>query len=211
MKSSFDRDYYENGIQAGVSCYENYRWLPDLTLPMAQAMVAHLGLSEADTILDFGCAKGFVVKALRIMGLNAYGVDVSEYAIAQADESTKKFIRVIQPGVVPYEDGGLPWSCIIAKDVFEHLTEDEAKTALRSFSNLTNKLFVVVPLGDGERYVIPEMEKDVTHKIRQPAEWWMDRITQAGFRNVAFSYAVPGIKENWTSRYPKGNGFFIAE
>ena len=35
------------------------------------------------TVLDAGCAMGFLVEALRRRGVEAYGVDISEYAIAR--------------------------------------------------------------------------------------------------------------------------------
>ena len=35
MKIKYDKDYYENGVAKGISGYENYRWIPELTYPMA--------------------------------------------------------------------------------------------------------------------------------------------------------------------------------
>jgi 2-polyprenyl-3-methyl-5-hydroxy-6-metoxy-1,4-benzoquinol methylase len=37
--------------------------------------------SEPKTALDAGCAWGFLVEAFRKRGVEAYGVDISEYAI----------------------------------------------------------------------------------------------------------------------------------
>lgn len=210
-KSLFDRDYYENGVAAGVSCYTDYRWLPEMTIPMARAIRDHLGLTREDAILDYGCAKGFLVKALRMEGFRAFGADVSEYAIKQADEFTAPFVRLIQPGeAVPLWTPDVAWSWIIAKDVLEHLTEDEIRGALRMFRKHSDAVFIVVPLGDGERYVIPEMEKDVTHKTRQTLAWWEAELNAAGFVVAVAEYAVPGIKEKWTNAYPEGNGFIMA-
>lgn len=208
LSDQFDRDYFENGIAAGVSCYTNYRWLPELTVPMARAIARHMLLTREELVLDFGCAKGYLVKALRQDGFLAYGADISPYAISQADEGVRNLLSLVAPGEVPRGS----WDCIIAKDVLEHATEDDLPNILRAFHRSGARLFVVVPLGDGNgRYVIPEMEKDVTHRIRQPAEWWAHRIYEAGYSFVWTDYALPGIKENWTTRYPEGNGFFTAQ
>ena len=67
----YDADYFLRGKQTGRSLYENYRWLPDLTIPMVAAMIRHLGIKPDDKILDFGCARGYVVKAFREMGYRA--------------------------------------------------------------------------------------------------------------------------------------------
>lgn len=200
--SEFTREYYENGKRLGLSCYENYRWLPELTIPMAEALVAQLGIEEKDFILDYGCAKGYLVKALRGMGYNAWGLDISEYAISQADPETKPYLYL-----GPNFTGTFAW--IICKDVLEHIEEKELhETLVRLRYNCLN-LFVVVPLGHGNAYTIPEMEKDVTHRIRQPLWWWGAELEKAGFKSIRSAFSMPGIKEAWTRKFPFGNGFLV--
>lgn len=43
-------------------------------------------------VLEIGCAKGFVVQDLRDMGVDAWGLDVSEYAIGEADPSVQPYL-----------------------------------------------------------------------------------------------------------------------
>ena len=81
----YDEDYFENGIKTGKSCYENYRWLPELTIPMAMTIIDLLKIQRFETVLDFGCAKGYLVKAFKLLYRNAFGVDASPYAIANCD------------------------------------------------------------------------------------------------------------------------------
>ena len=81
MKTKFDKDYYTDGIAKGLSCYENYRWIPELTYPMAHAFFNFLNFKKKSNVLEFGCAHGFLIKCLIDYGVNAYGVDISEYAI----------------------------------------------------------------------------------------------------------------------------------
>src|SRR6187551_3121714 len=44
-------------------------------------------------VLDVGCAKGFLVENLRDYGVDAFGVDNSEYAISEVREDIKPFCR----------------------------------------------------------------------------------------------------------------------
>ena len=37
MKTKFNKDYYTDGIANGLSCYENYTWIPELTYPIDHA------------------------------------------------------------------------------------------------------------------------------------------------------------------------------
>lgn len=199
----FTKDYYENGREKRLSCYKDYRWLPELTLPMARSIVDQLQIPQDARILDFGCAKGYLVKALRLMGYQAFGVDISAYAIGAADKEVRPYLALIEPGD---DTGEYDWA--IAKDVLEHVPEKDLLRILNSIR--AQRLFVVVPLGDGNGYLIPEMEQDVTHKIWQPLEWWVSSLRSAGFRWITNAYHMPGVKEKWTNKYPRGNGFLVA-
>lgn len=55
----YNQEYFEEGIRAGVSCYENYRWMPEMSILMASSIIKHLELKEGGTVLGFGCSKGF--------------------------------------------------------------------------------------------------------------------------------------------------------
>ena len=85
----FNEDYYERGAETGKSLYSHYRWIPELTLPMCHHIALYTKLTNKQKILDFGCAKGYTVHGLRMLGYKAFGVDVSEYAVMKAPEETK--------------------------------------------------------------------------------------------------------------------------
>ena len=206
----FDADYFEHGKQLGLSCYENYRWLPALTIPMVAALIKQLGIRRTDTILDFGCAKGFVTKAFRMLGHDCKGCDISEYALDRADEITREHLCLVTGGAIPRRPDGKAWDWIIAKDVLEHLTHDQIDYTLAEFAAGACNVFAAVPLGDGARFVIPEMEHDVTHVTREPLQWWEDRFRRHGFDRVSGRHEMRGIKQHWVDDYPLGNGFITA-
>jgi cyclopropane fatty-acyl-phospholipid synthase-like methyltransferase len=52
---------------------------------VAQDIVDHFGLKLGDRVLDIGCAKGFLVKDLLALGIDAYGIDVSKYALMNCE------------------------------------------------------------------------------------------------------------------------------
>src|SRR5437870_13556529 len=45
-------------------------------------------------VLDVGCAKGFLVECLRDRGVEAYGFDISEYAISQVRRDVRPYCKV---------------------------------------------------------------------------------------------------------------------
>src|SRR5258707_14813955 len=46
------------------------------------------------SVLDAGCAIGLLVETLRDRGVQAYGVDISEYAISQVPAALRPYCRV---------------------------------------------------------------------------------------------------------------------
>jgi SAM-dependent methyltransferase len=197
----YDRDYYECGVESGKSCYNNYRWIPELTIPMCFRMIEYLKISEGNKILDFGCAKGFSVKAFRLLNRECWGYDISEYAINSAPSEITDFLS----SDLGSFDVTFDW--VIAKDVLEHISYEQIDDILLQLFLKSKNIFAVVPLGDGHRYNVPAYELDKTHVIRENKSWWIEKFIKAGFNNVSFSYRVPGIKENW-KHYKDGNGFF---
>lgn len=200
----FNREYFEDGVRNRVSAYENYRWMPERTIREASSIINNI---QFNSVLDYGCAKGFMVYALRLLGKDAYGVDVSEYAITNCHEKVKKYLEVINS--VEELFGG--WDLIIAKDVLEHIPKEIIPSVLSEFRCRCKNLFVAVPLGDGKRYRIREYEMDVTHIVREPEEWWLTTIVDAGFKIKYFDYEFGHLKENWTKPHPYGNAFIVAE
>lgn len=202
MKNLYDREYFENGISSGVSCYVNYQWMPELTLLMCKSIIDFCKINNRDTILDYGCAKGFLVKAMMQLGYDCYGVDISEYAVQKCDPSVRDRIEILTEGKLKNYD------FIVCKDVLEHISYNSLSTILCRLRRSCKKLFVVVPLGENGKYVIEEYEKDITHVIREDLAWWLKALSDAGFQDIKSSYSVRGIKDKW-SMYDKGNGFFV--
>lgn len=201
MKNLYNENYYERGIENGVSCYTNYSWLPELTIPMAATMIEYLGIKRNEKILDFGCAKGYLVKAFRLLHREAYGFDISDYARKNCHMDIKKYILNQLGGVYDW---------LIAKDVLEHIGYNEIDEWMSKISKITKKAFIIVPLGTNGKYVVPAYELDITHIIREDLNWWTSLFENNGFCVTKAEYKVPYIKENW-SKWEKGNGFFVIE
>ncbi len=204
--SQFDRDYYEDGVRKGVSGYEGYKWLPTRSLSEAISITEKINFNS---VIDYGCAKGFMVHALSLLGKHAKGVDISEYAVTNCMPQVKNKLHLIRnvSDMQSLEKVDL----VIAKDVLEHLDEKAIEIALKVFGVMCDTVFIVVPLGDGNgRFRIREYEIDKTHVTREDEEWWINKITQAGFALRSFNYHFGDVKSNW-KEHKYGNGFFVAD
>ena len=209
--SRYDEEYFENGVVTGVSGYINYRWIPDLTLPMSHYLIKQLKIEDGATVLDFGCAKGFLVKALRLLGVEAYGVDVSEYAISQVPAEVAKYCRLII-GCADAQCFSRKYDWLISKDVFEHIPETDLRILLENATGSVKNIFVAVPLGRDDvsnKFIIPAYDNDVTHITIKSEEWWHRLFVNCGWDVVEFHYTFKGLKENWTAAWSNGNGFYV--
>lgn len=201
----YDADYFLRGKQTGKSLYEDYRWLPELTVPMVASIVSHCGIRPTDTVLDFGCARGYVVRAFREMGYNAYGYDISEWALDNADPSVYHHLTRFPERVFEVQ-----YDWVVTKDVLEHV-KTAASTVWRLQDAARVGVFAVVPLSlnNGVPYEVPEYEHDVTHIHRLTLATWVGFFLRPGWR-VEAAYRVAGVKDSY-ARYERGNGFITAK
>jgi len=160
----------------------------------------------ANNVAVHNCAKGYLVHALRQLGFNAYGQDISKYAIENCHPEVKDY--------VDYEEKNMGFQYVICKDVMEHVPEDYVLNTLRVIksSMMADKdkreALFVIPLGDDDKFRIREYEMDVTHVTKKDEDWWINKFKQAGFEIVDFKYRFGDIKKKWQS-YEHGNGFFF--
>jgi SAM-dependent methyltransferase len=201
-KNQFDKDYYENGVKRGISGYENYKWIPTRSIPEAITICENINFQS---VLDFGCAKGFLVHALTLLGKEAIGVDISEYALSTSLEQVKDKLFMLDR---PLSEMGFKVDLLIAKDVLEHIPEEHIDETLSEFYEVCDQAFLVIPLGDNDAFRIREYEIDKTHVTRKDEEWWINKIKKAGFKLTSFNYEFGNVKEKWIPQYKHGNGFF---
>jgi SAM-dependent methyltransferase len=206
MNNSFyDENYFQHGIETGKSNYQNYRWVPELTIPMAMTTIDYLGIKKGQSVLDFGCALGYLVKALRLLHREAWGVDISEYALSNLDKAVENFcFHVSDLYVMPKNK----YDFCIAKDVFEHLQKSSLEETLASIIK-ARILFVVVPLGKEGVFTAPANRIDKSHVICEELKWWEGSFLKTGWQLQRKScYKIEGIKDAYYKEYPKAHGFF---
>jgi hypothetical protein len=202
--SFYDEHYYEHGIESGKSAYVNYRWSPELTIPMAMTIVDYLGIKQSDKVLDFGCAKGYLVKALRLLNRQAYGYDVSTYALSHVPEDVREYCSNGK-----YMLDVFKYDYIIAKDVFEHLSPLQLEELFQEID--FNKLFVVLPLGNNGEYIAPANNMDKSHILCLSKEEWNSLFMKNNLTITEFTYMIKGIKDSYYSNHPEAHGFWVLE
>ncbi len=146
-----------------------YRWgekvWEELFAMMAREIAARLHPVSA---LDAGCAVGFLVKALQDRGVDAEGVDVSDFAIAQVPAEIRSRCRV---GSIT-EELGRDYDLVTCIEVLEHLEPAEAPAAV---ANLCRHGRAVLFSST------PDHFDEVTHVNVRPSWYWASLFARSGF------------------------------
>ena len=119
-------------------------------------------------VLDAGCALGMLVEAFWDRGIQADGIDVSTYAIANVRPDMREYCRV---GSIadPLEGSYDLVTCI---EVLEHMPAAEAEAAIRNLTAVTDTiLFSSSP---------DDFDEPTYINVRPPLSW-MQLFAQHGF------------------------------
>ncbi len=140
------------------------------------------------TVLDAGCAMGFLVEELRQREVETWGIDISEYAIGR-----------VHPEIQPYcwvgsvtEPFPKTYDLIVCIEVLEHLPAAEAERAVANLcAHADDILFSSTPVD----------YQEATHFNVQPPEYWAEIFARQGFiRDVEFDAR---FITDWAVRFRK--------
>ncbi|MBI3316261.1 MAG: hypothetical protein HYZ87_04735, partial [Candidatus Omnitrophica bacterium] len=89
----FGKEYFDGDRLYG---YGGYNYHPRFWTDTVRRFCDHYRLTEDASVLDVGCAKGFMLYDFKklIPGLNITGLDISPYAYEHALVEMKPFLRV---------------------------------------------------------------------------------------------------------------------
>lgn len=175
IQDIYDRDYFENGIATKKSNYKDYSW--ERLGSYFQATAKHIvKCFKPESLLDVGCAKGFLVYALNQLGIDTLGIDVSEYAIKNAKIPDRVQIGEVQN--VKWQDNN--FDVVTAFDVMEHISEKEVPKVCGELLRVTKKYVVVrVPTK------VEKGDLDAYHETIKPKEWWEKQFAKQGGKVVS--------------------------
>ncbi len=156
----YEKDYF-NGTG-----YEKYGDFP-YHIMRAEKLVR---ITQPKSVLDIGCAYGFIVKYLLDMGIFAIGMDVSRYAETQANKVIPNhFIRWDLRNPLPFPDNS--FDVLYCEGVLEHIEEKYIEGIMKEFGRVAIKRYIQVSFDNHK-----DVEKEYGHILIKPYSWWVERI-----------------------------------
>jgi SAM-dependent methyltransferase len=103
LAKKWAHDYWDGDRRIN---YGGYRYMEGRWEKVARAMVEHYGIKSGDRILDIGCGKGFLLFDFTkvVPGVDVHGIDVSEYALANAKEEVRDHLKLGNATLLPWPD-----------------------------------------------------------------------------------------------------------
>ena len=176
ISSQFGREYFDGSREYGYGGYRyDGRWQS-----VARDIVAHFGLRKGDRILDIGCAKGFLVKDLLALGIDAYGLDISEYAVTGCEPEVVGRLHLGSAERLPFPDSS--FSAAVAINSLHNLPRSRCAAALSEMQRIApGNGFVQV-----DSYLSPAEKESferwvLTAKFHDYPDGWLELFREAGY------------------------------
>ena len=138
----FGKDFFDGDRCHG---YGGFNYSPRFWEPVISTFQSHWDLTPKSSVLDVGCAKGFMLydMARLIPGITVKGIDISEYAVGNAKEEIKENIMVADASRLPFEDHS--FDVVISINTIHNLEESYCRKALQEIQRVSRgKSFVTV-------------------------------------------------------------------
>lgn len=161
----FNEFYQENG---GGNYTDQKRWMPFFEM-IADKIIE---IFNPKTVLDAGCACGYLVSALRDRGVEAYGMDISEYAINNAREDIKPYLNVQSITEKLPKNFPEKFDLVVTIEVLEHLFPEDGRKAIELLCSYSDTVIFTSTPTDIE---------DKTHVNVQQREYWAKIFAEQSF------------------------------
>jgi cyclopropane fatty-acyl-phospholipid synthase-like methyltransferase len=193
--NDFEQAYFSHGN------YTYYTERRDRYVKTAQELASFFVrtglLAPPQRVLDFGCAMGFLVAALRDSGFDCQGYDISDWA---ASEARKLGVEIIPKAPAEFD-------MMIALDVLEHMRDEQIAEALDLFRSPYLLVRIPVSTDGGKTFHLKISQNDPSHVNCLTKEGWYSLLRHLGFPFVSTLglytiYDTPGVLCGLFSRQP---------
>ena len=130
----FDKDFFDGDRKHG---YGGFGYHSRFWQPVVPTLKKFYGLTDKSSVLDVGCAKGFMLHDLKrlLPQIKVQGVDVSNYAIENAHEPIKSHLSVQDARKLEFEDSS--FDLVISINTVHNLELDECAQALQEIERVS--------------------------------------------------------------------------
>ncbi len=131
----FGKAFFDGDRLVGYGGYKyDGRWMK-----VAETLRDYYGLTSKSSVLDVGCAKGFMLYDFMhiIPGIKIAGIDISQYAIDRVPKEVRPFVQTADAKKLPFPDKS--FDLVISITTLHNLPLEECKQSLREVMRVSKK------------------------------------------------------------------------
>lgn len=136
LARKFGKEFFDGDRSHG---YGGFSYNSRFWEPVVPTFRDHWGIQACDSLLDVGCAKGFMMYDFSrlIPGLSVEGIDISEYAIKNGMPEMLPYLKVASADNLPYEDNSFDYAISIT--TLHNFEKDGVIKALQELERVSRK------------------------------------------------------------------------
>ncbi len=131
----FGKDFFDGDRCYG---YGGYSYHSRFWEPVVPTFKEFYNLTGESRVLDVGCGKGFMLYDFSrlIPGITVAGIDISEYAICNAKDEVKPFVKVGDARELPFEDNS--FDLVTSITTVHNLERADCKKSLQELERVSS-------------------------------------------------------------------------
>ena len=180
----FGQEFFDGDRQYG---YGGFKYFSRFWQPVIPTFQKHFDLTSSSSLLDVGCAKGFMLYDLEqlIPGISVSGVDVSDYAIEHAMEDVQSNVQVADARNLPFADNS--FDIVISINTIHNLERDDCAKALREIERVSRKgSFITVDAYRDDEEKERMFAWNLTAKTIMSVDEWVAFFDEVGYTGDYF-------------------------
>lgn len=175
----FGKEFFDGERDVG---YGGFSYFSRFWEPVVPTFQNHFKLEAGDSILDVGCAKGFMMYdfARLIPDLKVSGIDISEYAIENAMDEMKPHLQVGNAVDLAFEDDSFDVGISIT--TIHNLERGECAKALMELQRVSRRgSFVTLDAYRNEEEEARMKAWNLTAKTMMHVDEWKKFFNEIGY------------------------------
>lgn len=202
----FNSDFYNRDYFEGPNSGYRGTYTEEICGPQMARIAQFLKSCFGGPMLDVGCAYGFLCAALQDVGVDAQGIDISEYSIANAVPRVKDKVSVCDVTLgTPFKDREFP--TVVAFQTMEHIPIDRIPLVVKEMCRICEEYVCLeVPTWYDDKTPDRSDTFDKSHVSFYSASFWVDQFYAEGFYlDVNLSHKLKGTDSSRLVFYREDN------
>ena len=175
----FDKDFFDGDREVG---YGGFHYDPKYWEKVVLDFIEHYSLNGRSSILDVGCAKGFMLyDFVQVLAtLDITGIDISKYAIDNAKKEIKAYLGVGDAKDLSQFENN-EFDLVISINTVHNLPYKQCCTAIQEINRVGKNSFITVDAWNNQEEMQRMYDWNLTAQTMMSVDGWKDLFNKLNY------------------------------